>query len=332
MPKCGFMPPVLLLFLQQVFAASSALFLLSTENCCKNDPYWEQRGRDVLAALIGYAAFAFDGDERTMKSVMDLLSPSPDQLTAIIEAMRETEIPFLARSANQIESLGETQRASIFDSARSQLSVWDLGELDPITDRSDWHPANFNEGGNTPTLYICVSPADIDRYASVLRVIIGQHLDYFMEVIPENMEKPIVFFLDEAPQLGSFEPLPKASSLGRQYGLRLWLFAQNRNQIETAYSQADTILGNAVVQCWMNVDERAASELQKNLGRSRGLLDGQEKPLAEAHKLRGPEFKDSIIVVGRGEKPAKLNKHFAFNDNSLKEKMGWPIGQREPAQ
>ena len=292
------------------------------------DPYWEQRGRDILAAFIGYVAHCAEGEQRTMKSVMDLLSPSPDMLQEVVDALRESGISYLSRAANQIESLSENQRASIFDSARSQLSVWDLGELDALTDRSDWHPSDFKLADEATTLYICVSPADIQRFASVLRVIVGQHLDYFMEVLPENMDRPVVFFLDEAPQLGSFDPLPKASSLGRQYGLRLWLFAQNRNQIETAYADANTILGNSVVQCWMNPDESVAFELSKNLGQTRGLFDGREKPLAEAHELRGPSFRDTIIVVGRGEKPAKLSKHFAFEDESLVAKMGSPIAER----
>jgi Type IV secretory system Conjugative DNA transfer len=287
-----------------------------------DNQYWEQRGRDILAALIGFVAHQFDAHERNMKSVMDLLSPSAKMLDQIIVAMRETGISFLERSANQIEGMSEKQLSSIFDSARSQLSVWDLGELDPITDRSDWHPRDFKEGSKPLTLYLCVGPADIERFASVLRVIIGQHLDYFMDVLPDNVDKPIVFFLDEAPQLGSFEPLPKASALGRQYGLRLWLFAQNRNQVEEAYKNAETILGNAVVQCWMNPDETAAFHLEKNLGITRSLFDGRERPLVLSHELRGPEFKDTIIVVGRGEKPAKLSKHFAYEDNSLKDKMG----------
>ncbi len=290
-----------------------------------NDPYWESRGRDVLAALIGFVAVVCDDKERTMKSVMDLLSPSPTMLEELIEQLRQTGIPFLERTANQIESMSEKQLSSILDSARSQLSVWDLGELDPITDRSDWHPRDFKQGDEPLTLYLCIGPADIQRFASVLRVILGQHLDYFMEVLPDNVERPIVFFLDEAPQLGNFEPLPKASALGRQYGIRLWLFAQNRNQIETAYASADTVLGNAVVQCWMNPDEMAANHLEQNLGRTRGLFDGMEKPLIEAHELRGPDYKDQIIVIGRGEKPANLTKHFAFNDPDLKKTMGLPV-------
>lgn len=297
-----------------------------------SDPYWEQRGRDVLAAIIGFVALNFDPKERNMKSVMDLLSPSPAMLEEVLKAMRETNIPFLERAANQIESMSEKQLSSIFDSARSQLSVWDLGELDPITDRSDWHPRDFKSGGRPLTLYLCVGPADIERFASVLRVIIGQHLDYFMDVLPDNVDTPIVFFLDEAPQLGSFEPLPKASSLGRQYGLRLWLFAQNRNQIEAAYKSADTILGNAVVQCWMNPDETAGQHLERNLGTTRSLFDGQDRPLVLSHELRGPEYKDTIICVGRGEKPAKLSKHFAYQDDSLKQSMGLAITAPELTQ
>lgn len=228
----------------------------------------------------------------------------------------------LERTANQIQSMEDKQLSSIFDSARNQLSVWDLGELDPVTSRSDWHPADFRNAETPLTLYLCVSPPDIQRFASVLRVIIGQHLDYFLEQLPEPQDSDIMFFLDEAPQLGNFEPLPKASSLGRQYGIKLWLFAQNKNQIETAYPDAASILGNAVVQCWMNVDERSGSELEQNLGRSKNVFTGREEPLASSQELRGPDFKEKIIIVGRGERPALLDKHYAYNDESLREITG----------
>ncbi len=295
----------------------------------EKDPYWQNRGRDVLAAIIGYVATNCAPEDRNMKTVMEFLSPSQDGLAGLIEALQESESDFLRKTGNQIDGMrdSEKQLFSIFDSARDQLSVWDLGELDPITDRSDWHPEDFKNGDKSLTLYICVGPADVQRFASVLRVIIGQHLDYFMEVLPDNREQPIVFFLDEVPQLGRFAPLPKASSLGRQYGLRLWLFAQNRDQIEANYGKADTILGNAVVQCWMDPDEKAGAELERNLGTTRGLFDGQEKPLVQSHKLRGPDYRDKILVVGRGEKPARLRKYFAHEDPSLQECFGLPVIQ-----
>jgi len=289
------------------------------------DPYWENKGRDILAAYIAYVALKAEDHERNMKSVMDMMSPTPDMLKNAIENLQATGITYLVRLANQIQSMPDKQRESVMDVARSHLSAWDLGDLDDVTAHCDWKPEDFRSTEQPLTLYLCVLPEDIDRFASVLRVIIGQHLEHFMKELPGKVERPIVFFLDEAPQLGNFAPLPKAASLGRQYGLQLWLFAQNRNQIEIAYDSADTILGNSVIQCWMNCDEDAAAKLERNLGVSRGLLDGKEKPLVQSHQLRGPEYEDKIIVVGRGQKPAKLHKHMVFNDEALSKLIGLDI-------
>lgn len=287
------------------------------------DPYWQNKGRDFLTAYIAFIALLPRGNpERTMQSVMDMMSPTEDMLANAVEELRKTGIKYLGRIANQITTMPEKQRESAMDVAREQLSAWDLGDLDAVTTHCDWKPEDFRNSTTPTTLYLCVLPEDVDRFASVLRVIIGQHLEYFMKEIPEQSEQPIVFFLDEAPQLGNFEPLPKASALGRQYGLQLWLFAQNRNQIETAYKSADTILGNAVVQCWMNCDEDAAANLERNLGTSRGLIDGRTKPLVQSHELRGPEYQDKIIVVGRGQKPARLIKRMVFDDPDLSQFIG----------
>ncbi|WOF74454.1 type IV secretory system conjugative DNA transfer family protein [Parvibaculaceae bacterium PLY_AMNH_Bact1] len=290
------------------------------------DPYWDNKGRDFLTAYIAFIALLSEGDkERNMASVMDMMSPTADMLENAIEALRDTGIKFLERMANQMETIPQKQRESAMDVARTHLSAWDLGDLDALTTHCDWKPEEFRNQDNPPTLYLCIQPEDIGRFASVIRVIIGQHLEHFLKELPEDVEKPIVFFLDEAPQLGNFEPLPKAASLGRQYGLQLWLFAQNRDQIEKAYQNAETILGNAVVQCWMNCDEDAAANLERNLGRSRGLLDGMEKPLVQSHEIRGPEYNDKIILVGRGQKPARLQKHMVFNDETLSPLLGLDV-------
>lgn len=287
------------------------------------DPYWDNKGRDFLTAYIAFVALLPAGDpERTMQTVMDLMSPTEEMLKNAVDELRNTGVKYLGRIANQISTMPEKQRESAMDVARMHLSAWDLGDLDDVTTHCDWKPEDFRNPGRPITLYLCVLPEDVDRFASVLRVIIGQHLEHFMKEIPEKTEQPIVFFLDEAPQLGNFEPLPKASALGRQYGLQLWLFAQNKNQIEEAYNSADTILGNAVVQCWMNCDEDAAAKLERNLGTSRGLIDGRTKPLVQSHELRGPEYQDKIIVVGRGQKPARLIKRMVFDDPELSHFIG----------
>ncbi len=290
------------------------------------DPYWDNKGRDFLTAYIAFVALLPEGNpERTMQSVMDLMSPTEEMLLNAVDELRNTGVKYLGRIANQISTMPEKQRESAMDVARMHLSAWDLGDLDDVTTHCDWRPEDFRNTNNATTLYLCVLPEDVNRFASVLRVIIGQHLEYFMKEIPEKIEQPIVFFLDEAPQLGNFEPLPKASALGRQYGLQLWLFAQNRNQIEEAYNSADTILGNAVVQCWMNCDEEAAAKLERNLGTSRGIIDGREKPLVQSHELRGPEYQIKIIVVGRGQKPARLIKRMVFNDPELSQFIGYDL-------
>ncbi|MDF1848278.1 MAG: type IV secretory system conjugative DNA transfer family protein [Parvibaculaceae bacterium] len=305
------------------------MLIVSTES--GEGSYWEGRGRDILAALIGHIATTYPADERNMKSVMELMSLTSAGTDALIERLQNSEFDFLRKSGNQMESMEEKQFSGIIDSARKHLSVWDLGGLDPVTDRSDWHPKDFKTSEHPLTLYICVSPNDIKEYASILRVMIGQHLNYFMEVLPDNKDQPIVFFLDEMPFLGHFEPLPKASSLGRQYGIRLWMFAQNRSQIEESYDSVDTLLGNSVVQCWMDPDDKIAADLERNLGTTRGLFDGEEKPLAKAHELRGPEYKNNIIAIGRGEKPIRLNKLIAAKDPTFKKYFGLPVVNADPA-
>jgi hypothetical protein len=158
---------------------------------------------------------------------------------------------------------------------------------------------------------------------------VGQLLLKLYRVGAEADAKVVTFFLDELPRLGRLDVIEQSLDMGRGYGVRLWLFCQNLGQLQTAYPNAQGMMSNCAIRCFMNPDEDAARWLAENLGTRHGLLDGNRKQLVEAHQLTGPDFANQVVVFSRGQLPARLDKKPAYADSNCQERIAG-VAQRRP--
>lgn len=276
----------------------------------RGDPYFENRGRDLLTIAILDVAMNEPQEHRNMHAVLDRLYMSEEQLADWLIHLEQTGIPQLARQARAWKVMPEKQREGVFDSARNQVEIWQSPALAPLIDRTDFSAADIREQNGT--LYLCVELGDIKKFASVLRVIIGQMIGDLCRGEPEQGAPLVTLFLDELPRLGRMDVIEEALDVGRGFGVRLWMFCQNTGQLRTAYPNADGMIGNCAARCYMDPDDESAEELSRYLGQRKGLLDGRQKPLAEPSELKGPAFADKVIVFMRGKSPAKLLRVFPF--------------------
>lgn len=284
----------------------------------RSDPYFENRARDFLTTAILDVATTEPLDRRNMDAVLDRLYLGDQQLLDWCDHLERSGIPQLARQASVLRTMPEKQREGILDSTRNHVEVWQSPNLGPLINDTDWTPADIRDNG---TLYLCVALEDIKKYASVLRVIIGQTVGGLCRGEAEANANTVTFFLDELPRLGRMDVIEEALDIGRGYGVRLWMFCQNTGQLRTAYPNADGMIGNCAARCYMDPDDETAEELSRYLGQRKGLLDGTQKPLAEPSELKGPAFADKIIVFSRGKQPAKLVRRMTIAEPDLRARM-----------
>jgi type IV secretory pathway TraG/TraD family ATPase VirD4 len=156
-------------------------------------------------------------------------------------------------------------------------------------------------------------------YRPLIRTLLGQIS------IPDARNQwdlpPVRFFLDEFPQLGYMQEVEQMLALSRQSGLRLWLFAQTKSQLQQAYGDADRLLEMMAVRCFMEPTGAMAHELSKEFGTVRELVSGTMKPLATAQQLMGPEYAEKVIVLEGGRRPARLHALKAFDNPKLKARL-----------
>jgi type IV secretion system protein VirD4 len=206
--------------------------------------------------------------------------------------------------------------------ARQSVSFWKGPSIAKVTSRSDWHPLDLR-GGKRPTIYICINVEDIKNYASFLRVFIDQHINALMTVkIPSEGLEPILFCLDEFPRLGGMETMETALSFGRGYGLRMWLFAQDMDQIENSYKTSKTIVGNCAVRTFMKPTPITAAQLAEEIGKQGVASVADEQSSVSAEELAGPAFENLIVALGASAKPAKLRKVDFSADQEISGRVG----------
>ncbi|MEQ1794117.1 MAG: type IV secretory system conjugative DNA transfer family protein [Nitrospira sp.] len=286
-----------------------------------SDPFWESMARDVLTSAIAYLCYHNPPDQRPIAKIMELIyGMGWDEM--VLSLRTNLAVSAMRQMGHSLTEMEKKTRDSVLKTAQSSLSAWQGERINRVTKKSDWNPLDLRTG--KPTIYICINPNEIDSYLSILRVFIAQHIRMLTSQLPPRDVAPVLFVLDELPRLKKMPPVDEALNIGRQYGIRLWMFAQSYGQLKEAYTNPEGILGSCVVRTFMNVplNDELAQKLSDQLGYREGPLDASRTKLVEPLELAGPNYRDTVLVLATNTKPAKVRKAFAYQDPALTAKMG----------
>jgi type IV secretion system protein VirD4 len=290
-----------------------------------NDPYWVNRARDVVVGVIAWLV-RVEGSrkppgKRSMSSIVNVVN-KVGWTGFLNDAKGAADFLPLMRLGNSLSDLPDRQLESVLDTARRHLAVWEGARVEKVTSVCDWKPSDLRDGSNS-TVYICIPPNEIESYAPLLRVLFAQHLRELMRKLPPREQTPILFMLDELPRLGPMKPVEEALEVGRQYGIRLWMFAQSLGQFQKAYANADGMVGSCAVRIFMNpsAHDGTAKRLAEELGYVESIIDGSRHLMVEPTELAGPEYEDVQIVLASNTRPLKLRKIRAWNDQEFKKRL-----------
>lgn len=322
------------------------------------DPFWDISAQSLIAATVIYIKKTRPADRQTMREVTRALSPDPEEFDAFIAEMRASGDEYLEDAAKQFAGLGENLRASVYQSALSHLEAWRSPAITRATAFStfDFHPLtlildqymrDFNihlgmhgdakeidipEASNT---FFLIVPEDrVAACQSVLRVILGmmlygvtkatrsikmQNIDEpDRDALDKLPKKPVLFMLDELPQLGYVEAVERAAEIGRSSKIRLWLFAQSINQLENMYPRAASIIENCRAKMFFGLSElESATYVAEIIGKTRSLWGEEDWVVTPQDLMGSAEFRERQIVFLAGTKPVKSRLRLLYKDDEL---------------
>lgn len=179
--------------------------------------------------------------------------------------------------------------------------------------------------GMSRTAYIIIPTHEIRSHAPVLRVILGLHLQQLInlnplgEIDPSNPGRPVLFVLDELPQLGYMQQIEQAIATARSAKMRLWLFVQDLNQLRQHYKGWETIIANCRVKSYFKVNDlTTARYIAERVGKVQSLFGGEEYA-ASPQDIMGDGFRDELIVEAPGMKPVRARLNFFYRDPLFKD-------------
>ena len=248
----------------------------------KEDGYWKQTARGLLAGVLGYVmeARSMEG-RRNFRSVLRMFSTGrsfSDVLSEIIESEPELN-DFILGSFRQHLGRDEEQRPSFEGHIVTALAPFNNLLIAEACSSSDFDLRDLRRAPFS--LFIAAPVSDFGTVEPIIRLLIQQVHDIMLRNLPGKDEPhKVLMMLDEFYQFERLPEIIKRAPLVAGYGLTIALVAQNIPQIDERYGQKtrDALLGNMDIKLCIAVgDDATARIVSDNLGRKYEEREGWGK-------------------------------------------------------
>lgn len=289
--------------------------------------------KQIFAASV---LVVVERDTPTMAAIYDLLSEGGDFNEMFKKLASETKVEeaksIYQRMAGIADRTLSAYMSVLFDGG---LGIWRDGLVRAVTQTSDFKIDDLRR--DPASIYIIVAPNDLAILAPVIRLLFQQTVAILQSSEPQADEPyPVLFLLDEFPQLGKMTALSGAMSTIRSYGGRMMIVAQSLSNLRNAYGPdgAQNFLANCRLQLFMApADSDTPDYVSKAIGdftrksRSKSWTTGQigksniqERDegarLLRPEELRGLSNDDCVLLIQDSD-PVLAQKVRYFEDRVL---------------
>ena len=270
--------------------------LMVVRSSIAKEPFWDASATALLSGVISYVINCREPMERNIETVVKFLHG--DDITyqmAIAIDTKSKEMGDLAKSEfHAFLNTAEVTRGGILPTTNSYMKAFNSNKILQSFKNSTFSLQDFIISKQQSTIYIVMPPAYIQSHFALVRLWFYTLMKVFTNR-REIPKLPTMFFLDEVSQFGEFSLLENVMTIGRGYGIKVWLFLQSIHQLQQNYPTGwRTMLANCdILQMFAVNDYLTAQELANLTG------------------LAAPELmrlgKDDQIVMQNGE-PNRMKK------------------------
>ena len=238
----------------------------------KADPFWAEAAR---AAFVGVGALVAANPALpfTIGEIYRRLTAG-DPKVELPKVVEEAQKRGQRLSQACVSALCDFTSASdntfsgIKQTITSKLNLWLNPYVDAATSETDFDLRQVRR--ERISIYLGVSPDNIDRIAPVYNLFLQQLIDLNTRELPASGGQiPVLVLLDEFARLGKAPVIASAFSYVAGYGLRLLPVIQSRSQPRGIYGAdvTDEIIANCGLEVVFTPKElRVANELSERLG------------------------------------------------------------------
>jgi len=220
------------------------------------DEFWDSEARNLVACIILHiAAFHNEGcHRRNLAEVRRILSLGEESFLDVIGQMLKSGERAVVRQANHYLSMEDKVKANVRTTAKNKTHFLDSKALDHAMRRSDWRFEDMKR--EKMSVYLVIPPDRLSVYWPLLRLMVGMATAALgRESVRPKV--PVLFMLDEFPQLGRMDRLVKDMRWIAEYGVRYWIFTQDISSLQGIYNQTGTasILANCACRIFFGTSD-----------------------------------------------------------------------------
>lgn len=273
----------------------------------------------------------------TIGAVYDLFASPGEKYKLFAQLAEDSKIPEVKRIFDNMAS-NDTKIITSYTSVLGDggLNLWADRLIKRATSRSDFSIYNLRR--DPTTIYIVVSPNDIEVVAPLVRLLFQQLVSIMQREMPAKDETfEVLFLLDEFKHLGKLEAIETAITTIAGYKGRFMFIVQSLAALTANYEQAgkENFLGNTGVQVFMSTaDEETPLYISKAIGEytfavksksyaQKELFDTNIQLSEQGGALLRPEQirlmdDDTQIVLIKGQPPMRMPKIKYYSDRIIK--------------
>lgn len=225
---------------------------------------WAEKFLYIFTAFV--AACQPDRKRRHLGTVRHLAS-SKDIFDQAIDMMRKTDAAggVIRMTAGQLTFPAAEEMGSILSTFTRQTDFLDSPAVAANVASSTFDPMELKTGD--ADLYLILPAEFLVSHVRLMRLWINGVMGRVTSGKPDESRK-LLWMLDEFAHIGRMDAIENAVTLYRGYGMRLWFFFQDMNQIKDCFgSKASTIVGNIGTLQYFSINNLdTAKEISERAG------------------------------------------------------------------
>lgn len=221
--------------------------MLAEGNKFGRDPFWDNTACGLNSGVINYLMTRLPADKQNLNEMRRLLNN--DDVVTNLAIMLDRDGKNLRELAYQeiaafLQLSERDTRPGVLATAQAYTKALNSERVSKMLEKSSFDLQQFADG-KPMSIYIIIPPERLESHRALLRITLAA---LFAAVFSRRkMPNPRTLFLvDEAGNLGSFPMMKAAMTLARGYGVRVWSFWQDMQQLTDCYPTCwKSIVNNA---------------------------------------------------------------------------------------
>jgi type IV secretion system protein VirD4 len=270
--------------------------------------HWSLSAKNIVRGFIlwglaqeaaGHGPASLNAVRRWLTMPLENDDPkTPDMLDMFGEMMESDAFDgVVAGVGGTMYGKPDGERGSVISTAVEQTAFLDSKPMRDHFAASDFPTLRVLKRKPT-TIYLVLPASRMATHYRWFRLIITLAMAA-LESEPTTMEDPVLFILEEFPQLGYMRQLEAAAGLMAGYNVKLWAVIQDLSQLRSAYKDSwETFIGNAgIVEAFGNTDATTLEYLSKQMGNTLARQVQPDNPSLQAQQGGARPERETVVTV-----------------------------------